>query len=128
MELRIPAALALVVASAISAPAEEIGEATFQQYCATCHGLDAKGEGPLTELLLEKVPDLTVLTQENDGKFPMLDVIHIVDGRTGVRAHGGPMPVYGRIFSAEAADHGTYSAVMEARGRILSIAYYLESL
>ena len=50
------------------------------------------------------------------------------DGRTGVRAHGGPMPVYGRIFSAEAADHGTYSAVMEARGRILSIAYYLESL
>ena len=75
-----------------------------------------------------KVPDLTQISAANDGVFPMLKVIHVIDGRTGVRAHGGPMPVYGRVFTAEAAEHGTIAAALEARGRVLSIAYYLESL
>lgn len=58
----------------------------------------------------------------------MLDVIHIIDGRTGLRAHGGPMPVYGDVFSRNGGDDMDYSGVLEARGKILSLAYYLESL
>ncbi len=108
--------------------ADELGKADFDQYCATCHGMDATGGGDLTELMTVKVPDLTQISAGNEGVFPMLDVIHVIDGRTGVRAHGGPMPVYGSIFSAEAADHGTFTAALEARGRVLSVAYYLEGL
>ena len=33
--------------------------------------------------------------------------VHVIDGRTRLRAHGGPMPVYGDIFGAEFDDHGT---------------------
>ncbi|MXQ09114.1 cytochrome c [Alphaproteobacteria bacterium GH1-50] len=120
------AASALIVGGA--AYADEIGMADYQQYCATCHGVDATGGGDLTQLMTVKVPDLTQIAANNDGIFPMLDVIHVIDGRTGVRAHGGPMPVYGRVFTAEAAEHGTIAAALEARGRVLSIAYYLESL
>jgi mono/diheme cytochrome c family protein len=104
----------------------------YEQYCATCHGIDGTGEGPLTELMLEKPTDLTMLAENNaaaPGEFPMLRILHIIDGRTGVRAHGGPMPTYGDIFTAEDINTmGHFSAVLETRGRILSIALYLESI
>ena len=120
----------VIASCAVAATADEtgIGQEAFGQYCATCHGIDAKGEGPLTELLTESPSDLTLLAQANDGKFPMLDVIHIVDGRTGLRGHGGSMPVYGAVFDTEASGLGTYGAPLYTRGKILSIAYYLESL
>ncbi|WP_232823052.1 c-type cytochrome [Oceanibium sediminis] len=107
--------------------AQDAGHDIFMQYCSTCHGTDAKGAGPLTELMTAKPADLTQLAANNDGKFPMLDVIHVIDGRTGVRAHGGPMPTYGAVFKAEYGT-GDYGAEIAARGRILSVAYYLESI
>lgn len=74
-------------------------------------------------------PDLTTLSADNGGSFPMLDVIHVIDGRTELRAHGGPMPIWGAIFKRQALMEGAMGAAeAEARGRILSIAYYLESI
>jgi mono/diheme cytochrome c family protein len=121
-----------LVAGAIHAQEADIGEELYNQYCATCHGSDGAGQGPLTELMLEKPSDLTELAANNEaepGIFPMLRVIHVIDGRTGIRAHGGPMPTYGDIFTAEVADQmGGYGAVLETRGRVLSLAMYLESI
>jgi mono/diheme cytochrome c family protein len=109
-----------------------IGESIYNQYCATCHGADGGGGGPLTELMLEKPADLRLLAANNEaspGEFPMLRVIHIIDGRTGVRAHGGSMPTYGDVFTAEAeATRERMGAVLETRGRILSLAMYLETI
>lgn len=118
------------VAPIAQADSTEIGGELFNQYCATCHGANATGGGPLTEVMTQSVPDLTGLADRNDGAFPMLEVIHIIDGRTGLRAHGGPMPTYGDIFStnAQTGTIGDLSPVLAARGRILSIALYLESL
>lgn len=82
----------------------------------------------MTEMITAAVPDLTGMTARNDGVFPMLQVIHIIDGRTGLRGHGGPMPVYGAIFDDEASDTGPYGGPLYTRGKILSVAYYLESL
>ncbi|WP_083950564.1 c-type cytochrome [Roseivivax lentus] len=104
------------------------GEALYTQFCATCHGAEAMGDGPLTDLLTTEVPDLHGLSARNDGVFPMLEVIHIIDGRTGVRAHGGPMPVYGDVFSRNGRGDMDYGSVLETRGKILSLAYYLESI
>lgn len=126
------AALLALVTGPAAAQDADIGQHIFDQYCATCHGTDGKGQGPLTEIMLEKPSDLTLLAANNPtdaGVFPMLRVIHVIDGRTGVRAHGGPMPTYGNIFTAEVGDSmGSYGAVLETRGRILSLALYLESL
>ena len=115
---------------AAPAPADDLGQEVFGQYCATCHGEGGAGDGPLAELMTTTVTDLTGLAARNDGVFPMLDVLHIIDGRTGLRAHGGPMPVYGAVFDAEADDTGAgpYGAPLYTRGRILSVAYYLESI
>ncbi len=124
--------LALTVPAMSSAEDVTIGAALFNQYCSTCHGADARGEGPLTEIMLEKPSDLRKLAAENPaepGVFPMLRVIHVIDGRTGLRAHGGSMPTYGQLFMAETEDEmEEMGAILETRGRVLSLARYLEDI
>ncbi|MGO4910368.1 cytochrome c [Pseudorhodobacter sp. W20_MBD10_FR17] len=109
---------------------EDWGKHYYTQYCATCHGDEAKGDGDLTELLIVKVPDLTTLSQRNDGKFPLLRVIHIIDGRSGLRAHKEPMPVYGALFREELQPSSGMmgGAEPQIRGRVLTIAEYLQSI
>lgn len=105
------------------------GQHYYSQHCATCHGDDAKGGGDLAALLTVEVPDLTTLSQKNDGEYPMLRVIQIIDGRSGVRAHEKPMPVYGALFREEIQPLGiTGAAEPLIRGRVLSIAEYLQSI
>ncbi|OWU84236.1 3-methyladenine DNA glycosylase [Oceanicola sp. 22II-s10i] len=125
-----PAAVALTLAMATPAlAAEPIGEREFMHSCAICHGTDAKGSGQFAELMTVQVPDLTGIAKANDGVFPLLSVVHIVDGRSGVRGHGSPMPIWGDRFKAEIGDSkGDYGAEIEVRGRILSLVYYLESV
>ena len=119
---------AVLAAGAAMAQDAEHGERYYSQYCATCHGAQARGDGPLTEVITASVPDLTKLAERNDGTFPMLHVIHVIDGRTGMRAHGGPMPVYGALFLEESGSDSPYADVLYSRGKVLSIAYYLENL
>lgn len=104
-----------------------IGAALYGEWCAACHGASGKGDGDMAGVMTIPAPDLTLLAKGSDGVFPMLDVIHTIDGRTGVRAHGGAMPVFGRVFST-ADDMNAYGSVLEARGRVLSLALYLESI
>lgn len=119
---------ALVAAGAAVAQDAEHGKPYYDQYCATCHGAAGLGDGPLAEMILNKVPDLTGLSAANDGKFPMLDVIHVIDGRKEVRGHGVPMPIYGGLFAAETHSADPDAQMINSLGKILSIAYYLESL
>ncbi len=124
---------ASIFAAALVAPANAqdlpIGETLYQQYCATCHGMSGEGDGPLGEVISVPIPDLTQISARNDGAFPMLKVIHVIDGRTGLRGHGGPMPVYGAIFTRDAvAARDPIGAAIEARGRVMSLAEYLITL
>ena len=132
MDISIIGPIALTAAIVISAPAhseeQDFGEKTYEKYCSTCHGHEATGGGDLTQVLTVDVPDLTQLSARNDGEFPMLRVIHVIDGRTGMRGHGGTMPVYGALFDDEYESAGPFGAPVYTRGRILSLAYYLESL
>src|SRR5512135_193662 len=50
------------------------GASIFQTYCAACHGLDGRGNGPVSKALKGEVPDLTRLSQRNDGTFPAIHV------------------------------------------------------
>lgn len=74
------------------------GERYFRQHCATCHGLDATGSGPMAGVLLVQPPDLRQLTSRNDGAFPVARVVMRIDGRDPLVSHGSPMPVYGQFF------------------------------
>lgn len=126
----VPTVIALaLVQSPVLAEEVDVGARLFQESCSGCHGATGKGGGELSQLLSIATPALTGLSAANDGEFPMLKVIHIIDGRTGIRAHGGPMPVFGSVYSASSVTGGSdFSSVVEVRGRILSLAMYLESI
>jgi mono/diheme cytochrome c family protein len=113
---------------AAPAAADELGKAEYISACASCHGEDAKGNGPLAELMTVPVPDLTTLSVNNDGEFPMLRVIQTIDGRQGIKGHGYPMPVWGKRLVPDAEKYGEFGSETVIRGRILSLALYLESL
>src|SRR5581483_4785537 len=72
------------------------GEQMFNEYCAVCHGKDAKGDGPAATALKKSPADLTSLTRRNQGKFPEAKVFSVIKGDSNVAAHGSrEMPIWG---------------------------------
>lgn len=79
------------------------GEHDFNTYCASCHGEDARGNGPKAFSLAIKPPNLTTLTQRY-GEFPRDKLARMIDGRDPIKGHGErEMPVWGVWFKAESA-------------------------
>ena len=79
------------------------GQDLFNFYCASCHGRDGKGRGPVVPALTVSPPDLTLLTARHAGTFPRAFVESFVTGNRApvVPAHGSKdMPVWGPIFLA----------------------------
>jgi mono/diheme cytochrome c family protein len=77
------------------------GPDLYRHYCATCHGRDAKGNGPAAAALKVPPPDLTVLARRQNGVFPAGEVEAIIRGGTAITGHGSDeMPVWGPIFRA----------------------------
>jgi len=75
------------------------GDLLYKNHCATCHGAAGKGDGPAAAALKTPPPDLTVLAKNNNGKFPDLKIMSVLESGTGVTAHGSKdMPVWGPIF------------------------------
>ena len=114
--------------AAAAAPADagaEGGRSLFKTYCASCHGVTAKGDGPLADQLRFHPPDLTLLAKRSNGKFDSAKVEKIIDGRDQVKGHGGPdMPVWGDAFKG-ASEGYSEKAVKE---RIKAIVDYLETI
>jgi mono/diheme cytochrome c family protein len=57
-------------AGAAQAEEFDIGKWEFQSSCASCHGADGKGNGPVSEQLKVPPPDLTLLAKKNNGGLP----------------------------------------------------------
>lgn len=76
------------------------GAQIFRSYCATCHGADGKGQGPVAGALKHPPPDLTFISRRNGGKFPRGRVKAIIAGQEqSTSAHGSSeMPVWGPVF------------------------------
>lgn len=123
------AALSNPVSAQTAIDDDAAGPALFEATCGGCHGLGGEGDGPLAALLTVPVPDITTLAAENDGEFPMLDVIHVIDGRSGLRGHESAMPVFGNLYTMrQRLESEDFDAVIETRGRVLVIAEYLQSI
>ena len=89
-------------ATTLSSGAEALsGSDLYKFYCSACHGLNAKGSGPMAPILLVQPTDLTELASQNEGEFPRLRVISRIDGRDPLVAHGSDMPVFGPWFESD---------------------------
>ena len=75
------------------------GARIFRTHCASCHGVNGNGDGPVAPALKTKVPQLTTLTKRNGGTFPTGRVRSIIAGDKVPIPHGSrEMPVWGPIF------------------------------
>lgn len=90
---------AALFAPVVMAQDAHIGAQIYEKQCATCHGIDADGNGPMAPVLLVQPSDLTTLTQRHGGAFPMTRVVMRIDGRDPLISHGSDMPVFGEFFA-----------------------------
>lgn len=105
----------------------EIGAPLFQDYCAACHGIGGRGDGPAVKALVKRPADLTAIAARRGGAFPDGEIARFIDGRFELPAHGSrEMPVWGQHFGAEVPDPGVGESI--ARGNIASLVEYLKSI
>ena len=114
-----------------------LGEMEYLSNCGSCHGRDAKGDGPIAAILTVKPSDLTMISKKFNGEFPKELIYKIIDGRDIIKAHGNSlMPVWGRRFTlmeykdADAIAYLPDDVDIQALvfGRIISLVGYLESI
>jgi mono/diheme cytochrome c family protein len=102
------------------------GRISYGYYCASCHGLDGQGGGPVASALASPPSNLTRITTRYGGTFPSDLVYAYIDGRQYVRAHGTrDMPVWGHVW-AEAEGQRVPRAVVDQR--ITEVVKYIESM
>jgi len=101
------------------------GAGIFRSYCAACHGVDARGDGPAAPALKQRVPDLTRLSRANGGAFPALHVktTILLGSDDLIPAHGSKkMPIWGPLFHEIDFDRDW------GRVRVENLTRYLESI
>lgn len=75
------------------------GKLVYARYCVSCHGSEARGDGPLAQDLKPPVPDLTTLAARNSGQYPFERVQRVIESGEPLRGHGTPdMPAWGNAF------------------------------
>jgi len=107
--------------------ADYSGAELFERFCASCHGAQARGDGPVARSLSRVVPDLTGISARY-GEFPAALLRDVIDGRgMDLRAHGNrEMPVWGYEFWVEeGGDVVAQNAVREAINKLVD---YLRSV
>jgi len=101
------------------------GPEMYRTFCAPCHGLDGKGNGPAASALKKTPADLTLLSQKNGGTFPAGRVRNYIEGKDtkATEAHGSrEMPIWGDVFRNIANDQGAVTY------RLYTLSTYLETL
>jgi mono/diheme cytochrome c family protein len=100
------------------------GDNLYKTYCASCHGEDATGNGPMAAWLKVQPSDLTRIAARNGGKFPLVRVDRIISGEETLPSGHGTraMPVWGPVFSQVTRDQDL------GRVRIDNLARYLRDI
>ncbi|HUA35680.1 MAG TPA: cytochrome c [Candidatus Binataceae bacterium] len=121
--------LLLITASSAAAQDEiprsivDRGRSLYSSLCASCHGENGKGDGPMVPELRAKPIDLTQIARQNNGNFPFWHVFHAIDGRSIPRAHGGPdMPVWGSV------PEPIFGNKFPTEEWMVTVTFYIESI
>lgn len=104
------------------------GVELYERLCASCHGVQATGDGPVAPLIMIRVPDLTRMALRAAGEFPAERVRRTIDGRFERGAHGSrEMPVWGwQLYDSQSPQDEAERARVDAMlGRLVE---YLRSV
>ncbi len=120
----------VAVAAAQEQEVIDVGKKEFQRSCASCHGAEARGNGPTAEVLSVKPADLTQMKKKHGGAFLFWRTYDAISGRgeeVTIRGHGPrEMPIWGDRFRLEPGTNEQQA--LGVRGRLLSLVHYLQSI
>ena len=122
--------LILVLAATTRTAAAQSGIQDYQNYCAECHGLGGRGDGPsrLTIPMNPPPNDLTLMAKKNGGKFPFDEVVDSIDGRKNIPSHARlQMPFMGTTLQKPGKEF-TPESNAEVKKRIESMSRFVESI
>ena len=102
------------------------GHRYFIQYCASCHGQDGLGDGPVAKSLSRPPANLRMLGDKYGMPLPAHRIAELIDGRDSARAHGShEMPVWGeKLYEMGQGERGEYG-IGEVIGKIIA---YLDTI
>ncbi len=100
------------------------GQQMYTSYCAPCHGMNGKGQGPAATAINPRPSDLTLLMRKNHGKYPDTHVVAVLEfGAEGSAHSSAMMPVWGPILG-----NMNRSNIQDKQLRISNLARYLETI
>ncbi len=99
------------------------GAENYKAYCAACHGVSGKGDGPAASALKVPATDLTRLAANAGGKYPAIHVESMIRNADSP-AHGSKdMPVWGPLFRSISSGNDS-----QVELRVANLAKYIETL
>jgi mono/diheme cytochrome c family protein len=98
------------------------GADLYKNHCAICHGLDARGHGPLAAAMKLVPADLTQIATKHGGEFPDAKIADIIRNGGALLGHGSrAMMPWGLYFSERHKPE-------VGRARIKALVAYIKSL
>jgi mono/diheme cytochrome c family protein len=108
----------------------DLGKREYRSNCANCHAESGKGGGPYVEFLKHSPPDLTMMSKNNGGVFPVSRAYAVIEGAGA--SHGSrDMPIWGQQYRTKAAEYYAdvpYNDETFVRTRILALIEYMSRL
>jgi mono/diheme cytochrome c family protein len=115
-----------LINTVVIARADEVaeGRSIYLRYCASCHGRNADGNGPIARSLTTPPTNLRLLSDLYGNPLEENKVARAIDGRQEVKAHGPrDMPVWGERFYIEGQGNK-----LQVHDRIRKLVAYLQSI
>ncbi|MCR8549910.1 cytochrome c [Salipiger sp. P9] len=123
------AALGLAACVPNEMPQAGDGRALFMEYCAVCHGGDARGDGELAREMTPPPKDLTRISQRHGGSFPRAMVLSTIDGYARSDLDGPTMPEFGELLEGDLVPLDTGDGTLTPTPRkLVALLEYLESI
>jgi mono/diheme cytochrome c family protein len=102
------------------------GKQMYVNYCAPCHGVEGKGNGPAAAALKRQPTNLKALSRNNGGRFPSTHIASVLEFGAANPSHGtAEMPLWGPMLGS--VDTATNDANVRSL-RISNLSRYLQSL
>jgi mono/diheme cytochrome c family protein len=102
------------------------GQKYFVHYCASCHGTDGSGDGPVAKSLTKPPANLRLLADKYGSPLPAERISRLIDGRDAIRAHGtADMPVWGERLYAKGEGERGELGISEVIGKLVA---YLDTI
>lgn len=107
----------------------DTGVQLYKRFCSSCHGANARGDGPVAKNFKIEVPDLTRIAHRHGGVFPTEQIHRIIDGRKTLPPHGSrEMPVWGFEFYRENENTGNPDPQGRTDDLVARLTEYLRTI